>query len=177
LEVIFVEVFLQTGYSALVTDTATGVLPDSGPLALFTHLARTSLFLEALQEECLEPYGLSFGDYSVLRVLRQLGPPYRLSPKNLADTVVRTSGGMTKIIDRLQRAGLVERLPDPDDRRALLVGLTRKGIRVSDKASDAYKAGRERILRRLSTGETEEIDSSLRRLLAVFEHDHKGELL
>jgi len=177
LEVIFVEVFLQTGYSALVTDTATGVLPDSGPLALFTHLARTSLFLEALQEERLEPYGLSFGDYSVLRVLRQLGSPYRLSPKNLADTVVRTSGGMTKIIDRLQRAGLVERLPDTDDRRALLVGLTRKGIRVSDKASDAYKAGRERILRRLSAGEIEEIDSSLRRLLAVFEHDHKGELL
>ena len=171
------EVFLQTGYSALVTDTATGILPDSGPLALFTHLARTSLFLEALQEECLEPYGLSFGDYSVLRVLRQVGAPYRLSPKNLADTVVRTSGGMTKIIDRLQRAGLVERLPDPDDRRALLVGLTRKGIRVSDKASDAYKAGRERILRRLTNGEITEIDSSLRRLLAVFEHDHKGELL
>ena len=160
-----------------MTDTATGLVPDSGPLALFTHLARTSLFLEALQEECLEPYDLSFGDYSVLRVLRSCEAPHRLSPKNLADTVVRTTGGMTKIIDRLQKAGLVERLPDPDDRRALLVGLTRKGIRISDKASDAYKAGRERILRQLSRVEIDDIDTSLRRLLAVFEHDHKGELI
>ena len=176
MEVTHLEVFPQIGYSAGVTETATGLIPDSGPLALFTHLARTTLFLEALQEECLEPYGISFGDYSVLRVLRSCGPPHRLSPKNLADTVVRTTGGMTKIIDRLQRAGLVERLPDPDDRRALLVGLTRKGIRISDKASDAYTTGRERILRQLSQTEIDEIDSSLRRLLAVFEHDHKGEL-
>ena len=176
MEVTHLEVVLQTGYSAVVDETATEPQSDSGPLALFTHLARTSLFLEALQEECLEPYGLSFGDYSVLRVLRTSGPPHRVSPKALADAVVRTTGGMTKIIDRLQRAGLVERFADPDDRRALLVGLTRKGIRISDKASDAYKAGRERILRQLSRDETDEIDSGLRRLLAVFEHDHKGDL-
>jgi DNA-binding MarR family transcriptional regulator len=176
MEVTHLAVVLQTGYPASVTDTAPGPLPDSGPLALFTHLARTSLFLDALQEECLEPYGISFGDYSVLRVLRFAGPPHRLSPKNLADAVVRTTGGMTKIIDRLQRAGLVERFPDPDDRRALLVGLTRKGIRVSDKASDAYKAGRERILRQLTREEIDDIDRGLRRLLAVFEQDHKGDL-
>jgi DNA-binding MarR family transcriptional regulator len=176
MEVTHLEVVLQTGYPASVTDTATGPFPEPAPLALFTHLARTSLFLEALQEECLEPYGLSFGDYSVLRVLRECPPPNRLSPKNLADRVVRTTGGMTKIIDRLQRAGLVERFPDPDDRRALLVGLTRKGVRISDKASDAYKSGRERILRQLGRDEIDDIDQGLRRLLTVFEHDYKGEL-
>ena len=86
-----------------MTETSTGLVPDSGALVLFTHLARTSLFLDALQEECLESYGLSFGDYSVLRVLRYCGPPHRLSPKNLADTVVRTTGGMTKIIEAVRQ--------------------------------------------------------------------------
>jgi DNA-binding MarR family transcriptional regulator len=94
----------------------------------------------------------------------------------LADTVLRTSGGMTKMIDRLERAGLVERFPDPDDRRALLIGLTRKGIRVSDKASDAYTEGRQRVLRRLKASEIDDIDLMIKRLLEVFEEDHKGEI-
>jgi DNA-binding MarR family transcriptional regulator len=83
---------------------------------------------------------------------------------------------MTKMIDRLERAELVERLPDPDDRRALLIGLTRKGIRVGDKASDAYTAGRQRVLRRLKATEIGDIDQSVQRLLEVFEQDHKGDI-
>ena len=149
--------------------------PDTGELALFTHLARTSLFLDALQHECLEPFGLSFTDYSVLRVLRLTGPPHRLAPRQLADAVICTSGGMTKIIDRLARGDLVERLPDPDDRRSVSVGLTRKGIRVSDKASQAYVDGRLRILRQLTRSEISDIDSGLQRLLAVLESDHQGD--
>ena len=120
-----------------------------GPLALFTHLARTALFLEALQDECLDPSGISFGDYSVLRVLRIIGPPHRLSPRQLADVVLRTTGGMTKIIDRLQRAGLVRATPDPDDRRGVLVGSPGRAWRISDQASEAYTVGRERILGQL----------------------------
>jgi len=148
--------------------------PDTGPLVLFTHLARTTLFLESLQQECLAPFGLSFGDYMVIRVLRYAGAPHRLSPSRIGELVLRTSGGMTKIIDRLERAGLVERLPDPNDRRGVLVGLTRKGLRVSDAASDAYRDGRERIIARLTPDEVSAIDGALRRLLDVFELDRKG---
>jgi DNA-binding MarR family transcriptional regulator len=154
-------------------DALPGV-PRDGPLVLFTHLARTTLFLEALQEECLRPFGLSFGDYSVLRVLRNVGPPHRLSPSRLADVVLRTTGGMTKIVDRLERAGLVARLPDPADRRGVLVALTRRGVTLSDRASAAYVAGRERIIGRLDDAEVETIDVGLRRLLAVLEDDRKG---
>lgn len=145
------------------------------PLALFTHLARTSLFLEALQDECLEPFALSFGDYSVLRLLRTAGPPHRLSPKRLADETLRTTGGMTKIVDRLEAAGLVERLPDGTDRRGVLVGLTRKGARLVDRASAAYRAGRMRVLDQLTKTEIAEIDRGLRRLLDVFERDRSKE--
>jgi DNA-binding MarR family transcriptional regulator len=154
-------------------DALPGV-PDSGPLVLFTHLARTTLFLEALQDECLRPFGLSFADYSVLRVLRNVGPPHRLSPSRVADVVLRTTGGMTKMVDRLERAGLVVRTPDPGDRRGVLVGLTRKGVTLSDRASAAYVAGRERIIARLDDAEVDAIDDALRRLLAIFEDDRMG---
>jgi DNA-binding MarR family transcriptional regulator len=149
-------------------------VPQDGPLVLFTHLARTTLFLEALQDECLRPFGLSFGDYSVLRVLRNVGPPHRLSPSRLAEVVLVTTGGMTKIVDRLERAGLVARTPDPADRRGVLVGLTRRGVTLSERASAAYVAGRERVIGRLDEREIETIDVGLRRLLAVFEDDRKG---
>jgi DNA-binding MarR family transcriptional regulator len=149
-------------------------VPTSGPLVLFTHLARTTLFLDALQDECLRPFGISFGDYSVLRVLRNVGPPHRLSPSRLADVVLRTTGGMTKIVDRLERSGLVARMPDPADRRGVLVRLTRRGVTVSDRASAAYTAGRERVIARLDHDDVEVIDTALRRLLEVFEHDRMG---
>jgi DNA-binding MarR family transcriptional regulator len=139
-------------------------------LALFTHLARTTLFLEALQAVCLEPFGISFSDYAVLRVLRQTDP-HQLSPSRLAEAVVRTTGGMTKIIDRLERAGLVRRTRDPNDRRGVLVQLTDRGLHVSNEASEAYRVGRLRVLAGLDPLEAAAIDQGLSRLLEVFEAD------
>lgn len=143
---------------------------DVVSLELFTHLARTSLLLANLQEACLEPFGLRFGDYTVLRVL-QANAPVRLAPRRLADEVLCTTGGMTKMLDRLERRGLVARRPDPADKRGLLIELTAKGDRVSARASDAYRAERERLLAQLDRREIGVIDQGLRRLLAVFEHD------
>jgi DNA-binding MarR family transcriptional regulator len=165
---------LGADHDTIGADDALPGVPQSGPLVLFTHLARTTLFLEALQDECLRPFGLSFVDYSVLRVLRNVGPPHRLSPSRLADVVLVTTGGMTKIVDRLERAGLVTRTPAPADRRGVLVALTRRGVALSERASAAYQAGRERIIGRLADDEVEAIDVGLRRLLAVFEDDRKG---
>lgn len=143
---------------------------DVVSLELFTHLARTSLLLSNLQEVCLEPFGLRFGDYTVLRVL-QANAPVRLSPRRLADEVLCTTGGMTKMLDRLERAGLVARGPDATDKRGLLIELTRAGDRVSTLASDAYRTERERLLAQLESHEVVAIDHGLRRLLAVFEAD------
>ena len=59
------------------------------------------------------PFGLRFIDYSVLRVLRARREPHRMSPTELTEIVVRSSGGMTQILDRVERGGLVERSADP----------------------------------------------------------------
>jgi DNA-binding MarR family transcriptional regulator len=142
-----------------------------GPFGLFTHLARTSLFLDALQDECLTPFGIGFGDYAVLRLLQEAPEGRPLSPTRLAELVVLTTGGMTKVVDRLERLGLVRRLKDPNDGRGVLVALTAKGRRTCDKASAAYIAGRERVLARLEPHEITTIDAALARLLVAFEAD------
>jgi DNA-binding MarR family transcriptional regulator len=134
---------------------------------LFTKLARASILLESLQQECLEPLGLTFVEYTVLRVL----DPGPLSPSKLADEVLRTTGGMTKLLDRLERRGLVRRTPHVNDRRGVLVELTGEGHELSGKASDAYSVGRNRLLQRLSAGERAEIEGGLTRLVEVLEKD------
>jgi DNA-binding MarR family transcriptional regulator len=151
----------------LVSDLETG---EPGSLGLFTTLARTGLFLQALQRECLADHGLAFSEYSVLRML-QIAPDKQLPPSVLAEKIVCTTGAMTKIVDRLQRSSLVERAPDPSDRRGVLVQITPLGQRSADDAAATYQAGRERVLARLDEREAEQIHNSLRRLLEVLETD------
>ena len=90
---------------------------DTGALPPLVRLARLSLLIDSLQTEVLRPFDLARGDYGVLAMLRRAGSPYELSPSQLTNRLARSSGGMTKILKRLEEAGLVRRLPDPDDGR------------------------------------------------------------
>ena len=143
---------------------------DPDTLGLFTTLARTGLFLEALQRECLGQHGLAFTEYSVLRLL-QRAPERRLTPSLLAEKIVCTTGAMTKLVDRLERSGHVERAPDPVDRRGVLVEITHEGNQVADQAAETYRVGRERVLGRLDDREAERIHDHLGRLLGALETD------
>ena len=129
------------------------------------------MLVEAFQHRCLDPFGLRFIDYSVLRVLELVGEPHRMSPTELSEIVVRSSGGMTQILDRLERAGLVARTPDPADRRKVLVALTDEGMRTADAANATYAAERERLLADLSPDEVQRLDDAIHRLLEVLTAD------
>jgi DNA-binding MarR family transcriptional regulator len=142
-------------------------LSEPGAIGLFTRLTRVGLLVDAFQHRCLDRFGLLFIDYSVLRVLELIGPPYRMSPTELAEIVLRSSGGMTQIVDRLERAGLVARAPDPDDRRKVVVELTVEGVRTADDANARYRSEREQLLAGLSDDEVEQLDAAVSRLLEV----------
>ena len=142
-------------------------LQEDGASGLFTRLTRVGLLLDAFQHRCFDAFGLRFIDYSVLRVLHLANRPYRMSPSELTELLLRSSGGMTQILDRLESAGLVERSSDPADRRKVLVGLTAKGLRTAEKANATYAAERDRVLGVLSEGEVRRIDAAVRRLLDV----------
>ncbi len=142
-------------------------LSEPGAVGLFTRLTRVGLLVDAFQHRCLDPFGLLFIDYSVLRVLELIGPPHRVSPTELSEILVRSSGGVTQILDRLERAGLVARAPDPDDRRKVVVELTPEGLRVADDANATYARERERLLVGLSSDDIEQLDAAITRLLKV----------
>jgi DNA-binding MarR family transcriptional regulator len=139
-------------------------LGDTGRSGLFTRLARVGLLLDDFQHRTLDPFGLRFVDFSVLRVLQLSGD---MTPSALADLTLRSTGGMTQIVDRLVRDGLVQRTPDPTDRRRVVVALTPKGRTLTTKAQRAYARERARVLGPLSERELEEVDVAVRRLLSL----------
>jgi len=151
-----------------VTDQASHYLAEPGAVGLFTRLTRVGLLLDAFRHRCFDSFGLRFIDYSVLRVLELAGDPYRMSPTELAEIVLRSSGGMTQILDRLERAGLVARAPDPDDRRRVVIQLTPEGLATADAANATYAREREQLLEGLSRDEVEQLDAAVTRLLDVF---------
>jgi DNA-binding MarR family transcriptional regulator len=151
-------------------------LSEPGAVGLFTRLTRVGLLVDAFQHRCLDEFGLLFIDHSVLRVLELIGEPYQMSPSELADILLRSSGGMTQILDRLERAGLVARTPDPDDRRKVMVALTPTGLATADAANIVYKRERERLLADLSDEEIEQLDAALGRLLDVLNEDARARL-
>jgi MarR family 2-MHQ and catechol resistance regulon transcriptional repressor len=141
-----------------------GHLEDRGPSGLFTRLARVGLLLDELQHRALDPFGLRFVDFSVLRVIELGGP---MSPSDLAELTLRSTGGMTQILDRLERDGLVRRTADPTDRRRVVVRLTPKGRRLAARAQQAYARERDRVLAPMSNGELADVDAAVRRLLEL----------
>ncbi|HEY2702283.1 MAG TPA: MarR family transcriptional regulator [Candidatus Dormibacteraeota bacterium] len=138
---------------------------DVSPTHVLQRITRLYLLQSASFAEVFARFDLSFGEYEVLAALKRFGPPHRLKPTELVGALVLSSGAMTNRIDRVEAAGLVERLPDPDDRRGTLVALTERGHAVVDEAVVAHVENEERLLGALSSGERRQLTDLLRTLL------------
>jgi DNA-binding MarR family transcriptional regulator len=144
---------------------------DPSPLAMFTRLQRVGLHLDRLQAEAMAEIDMSFADYSIVATLHREPEPHALPVSRLAELVLRAMGGITQVVDRLERAGLVSRQLDPGDRRRVLIQLTDTGIDIAERGDKAYRVSRERVLALLSDGELEKIDAAVNDLLTVLETD------
>jgi DNA-binding transcriptional ArsR family regulator len=82
------------------------------------RILRVQFLAENLIRQTLRVYGLGLRSFDVLATLRRSGPPYRLTPTRLYRELALTSGAITHHLDALERAGLIERVSDPHDRRS-----------------------------------------------------------
>jgi DNA-binding MarR family transcriptional regulator len=130
--------------------------------------------LQRLLDETLAGHGLSHGEWKVLSSLRWAGAPYRRSAGELARIAERSSGAMTNRLDRLEEAGLVRRLPDPDDRRGVLVELTEKGTGLWAAAIGAQAEKEALLASALTKKELAQLNDLLRRVMITFEERGLG---
>ena len=142
---------------------------DVSPMGIIGRISRLSLTMSKELELVFAQFGLYRWSFDMLATLRRSGAPYRLSPGALLRSLMVTSGTMTNRIDRLEEKGLVRRVPDPEDRRGILVELTEQGRELIDTALPAHVANEERILKALSKEEQHTLATLLGKLLSSLE--------
>lgn len=142
---------------------------DVAPMQVLSRVSRLARHLDRARRAAFAAHSLEAWEFDVLSALRRQGAPYQLSPGALLRATLVTSGTMTNRIDRLEASGLVRRRHDPQDKRGVLVELTRDGIGQVDAAvADLLERERE-LLASLSADQQEELAGLLRVLLAPFD--------
>jgi DNA-binding MarR family transcriptional regulator len=100
-----------------------------------------------------------------MTTLRLGGDACRSSPGDLASDLELSSGAMTSRLDRLEGAGLIRRLPDPEDRRGVVVELTEQGREAWDLAANVQGRREAFFARTLTKSEQKQLNTLLRKLL------------
>jgi DNA-binding MarR family transcriptional regulator len=133
------------------------------------RVIRLAAHFQQRSGEAFAPLGITEADYGFLAPLRRAGAPYQLTPTELARHRMVSSGGTTAAIDRLERRGLVQRTPNPADRRGFLIGLTDEGRRVVDEAMALHAAAEQASVAGLTAKERDQLAALLRKLVLALE--------
>lgn len=126
----------------------------------------TMLVQQAMRAELAE-FGLTYAEFEVLTVLRREGEPYRLRPSELTRSAFLTSGGTSNVLQRLQRAGYIEREANTGDARSRFVQLTGEGLRVTERALEASAAAHEEVMAGMPPEDVRAAADALRDVLVV----------
>ena len=126
--------------------------------------------IEDSMNNALRGHGLRYSTYAIIATLRAVGPPYQMTPTQLQNTLLVSSGGISNLIRRIEGEGLVIRETDPSDGRGVLVSLTEKGIQLADQTMPLQAAAERHLVRMFAEDERAIITKLLRRMLLMNMH-------
>ncbi len=142
---------------------------DFSPLEVLSRMDRLTRLLDRARRDVFRRSDLEPWEWDVLSALRRAGAPFQLSPKQLLQQTLVSSGTMTNRIDRLVGRRFVRREADPGDGRSVLVILTDDGrIRV-DAAITRLVDVEADLLQGLSRGDRDRLAGLLRKLSLSFD--------
>jgi DNA-binding MarR family transcriptional regulator len=142
---------------------------DVAAAEVVLRIERVDRHIAEAIEARLADFGLTRWRFAVLSALRRAGPDEGVRPGVLIRDTLSSTGATTNRLDRLEAEGLVERYPDPTDRRAVLVRLTEQGRDVVDRAVAAHLQNEAAIIEHLDPSEQQALADLLRKLLARYE--------
>ncbi len=142
---------------------------DFSPLEVLSRVDRLSRHLDRARKDAFRRSDLESWEWDVLSALRRAGEPFQLSPKQLLQQTLVSSGTMTNRIDRLVARRLVRREADPGDGRSVLVTLTDDGQLRVDAAITRLVDAEAVLLGAVSRGDRERLAGLLRKLSLGFD--------
>ena len=137
---------------------------DVDAMATVARINRTRALLMREVEASLARAGSSLADFDVLATLRRQGAPYRMKPSTLGRSIMLSASGVTSRVDHLERAGLVERVHDPTNRRTAPVGLTDAGVVEAERLVRGLVETEQRLTSSLTPDERDSLDTLLAKL-------------
>lgn len=140
---------------------------DIDTMATVARVLDVARLINARIEAGAERAGISVAEGDLLFTLRRGGAPQRrMLPSQLSASLLVSSGTMTSRLDRLERLGLIRRVPNPEDRRSVEIELTAEGVRLVDAAVTAHVAAEQEMLAPLSARERQQLDRLMTKLAA-----------
>jgi DNA-binding MarR family transcriptional regulator len=143
---------------------------DTSPVAVVARIGRVARLFDDRMDAYFHQYELTRVSWDILAALRRQGSPFQLTPTALYRSVMRTSGTMTRQLDLLEGRGLLERHPDPADRRGLQVRLTDTGLDLVDAIAEGHLQNERAMLAALPNDEQEQLAHLLGNLLRSLEN-------
>jgi len=156
----------------IIIERSHAACPELGTDA--TRIVGRALRLGALFDQHLSKvlarHNMNLPTYRVLAALRRTESPHQLTPSQLLDALLVTSGGMTNLLTRIEAQGYIRRRPHPRDRRGVLVQLTVLGKSRIDKLLPVYVAAEHSLLVGLQDKEKDRLSRLLRKLMLASEN-------
>lgn len=142
---------------------------DTDPMAMMGRLMRIAKYMETKVADLHKKYDLKLGEFDVLATLRRSGKPYRLTPSELIDTMMLTSGAMTNRLDKLENKGLISREHSKEDRRSVTVQLTQDGLVLIDKLIEEHADVQKSLVKSMTAAQKKQTNQLLKVWLSQYE--------
>ncbi|MGF1910836.1 MarR family transcriptional regulator [Vibrio kasasachensis] len=142
---------------------------NTEPLAIIGRILRISKHLESEMARLHKLYELKPGEFDVLVSLFRSGAPHALTPSDLIDAMILTSGAMTNRLDKLEHKSLIVRIHSEIDRRSVKVQLTESGYHLINNILREHIALQENLIAQINPSERPELNQLLTTWLSQFE--------
>jgi DNA-binding MarR family transcriptional regulator len=126
-------------------------------------LLRTADAVKRSLAQLIEPHGITAQQYNVLRILRGAGPT-GLPTLTIGERMIEQTPGVTRLVDRLEKKGLVDRKPCPKDRRRVFCQITEKGLELLSSLDEPVNGWDVQAVGVLAPGELESLIGLLERV-------------
>lgn len=138
---------------------------DSSGKRIVGRLIRLEEIVLKPINHALRSHGLTYFEYAVLATLRVAPEPAGLAPRYLLSRLLCSSGGLSNLLKRLEKRGLVQRAADPADGRGVRVRLTAAGRALADRAMPDHARVEQQLVAMLSAEERDTLAQLLNRVL------------
>lgn len=142
---------------------------ETEPMAIMGRLMRIAKYMETEVAQLHKRYDLKLGEFDVLATLRRSGQPFRLTPSELIDSMMLTSGAMTNRLDKLESKGLISREHSKEDRRSVTVELTQDGFVLIDKIIEEHAAVQAKLVKGMNANQKKQMNTLLKSWLTQYE--------